>query len=221
MGEAFIIRRGVGGVPYAIISVKYPAGSVCTCTNGTQTLTAKDTSGKAMFVIPSAGTWTVKAVSGSSSASSTVEITAEGQVETVTLVYDLILFDGTTGEIASGYSLVGVAVQGDSTSGYYIQFAEGTSYISPVIDVSRYNTLKLKAGLKGSAYSGYSYGTIGLYKDVPSHSNKDPVAGIKMNTISYWTPQEFTVDISALKGEYYFSGFSNGWGAAVYDAMFV
>ena len=64
MGEAFITRRG-GGTPYAAIGVTYPSGSVCTCTNGTLTLTAKDTTGKAIFVIPSAGTWTVKAVSGS------------------------------------------------------------------------------------------------------------------------------------------------------------
>ena len=76
MGEAFITRRG-GGIPYAIISVTYPAGSVCTCANGTRTLTAKDTSGKAMFVIPSAGTWTVKAVSGDKTASSAVEAVHE------------------------------------------------------------------------------------------------------------------------------------------------
>ena len=101
MGEAFITRRG-GGTPYAIISVTYPAGSVCTCTNGTRTLTAEDTSGKAMFVIPAAGTWTVKAVSGDSSASEAVEITAEGQVETVVLVYDLILFDGTDNTAVTG-----------------------------------------------------------------------------------------------------------------------
>ena len=93
MGEAFITRRG-GGTPYAAIGVTYPSGSVCTCTNGTLTLTAKGTGGKAIFVIPSAGTWTVKAVSGSKSTSKTVSITAEGQVETVTLMFETILFDG-------------------------------------------------------------------------------------------------------------------------------
>ena len=92
MGEAFITRRG-GGTPYAVIGVTYPSGSVCTCTNGTLTLTAKDTTGKALFVIPSAGTWTVKAVSGSKSTSKTVSITAEGQVATVTLSYELVLFN--------------------------------------------------------------------------------------------------------------------------------
>ena len=83
--------------PYAIIGVTYPAGSTCTCTNGSKTLTAKDTTGKALFVIPSAGTWTVTAVSGSKSTSKTVSITAEGQAETVALMFKLVLFDGSNG----------------------------------------------------------------------------------------------------------------------------
>ena len=93
MGEAFITRRG-GGTPYAAIGVTYPSGSVCTCTNGTLTLTAKDTSGKAIFVIPSAGTWTVTATDGTNTKSESVEITTEGQIVSVTLSYGLFLFDG-------------------------------------------------------------------------------------------------------------------------------
>lgn len=84
---------------YAVIGVTYPSGSVCTCTNGTRTMTAKDTSGKALFTIPSAGTWTVKAVKGSQSKSVAVKITAEGQVETVTLVYPLYIFKQGQGAI--------------------------------------------------------------------------------------------------------------------------
>lgn len=78
--------------PYAIIGVTYPSESICTCTNGTLTLTAKGTGGKAMFVIPSAGTWTVKAVKGSQSASRAVSITFEGQVETVELPFARLIF---------------------------------------------------------------------------------------------------------------------------------
>ena len=98
MGEAFITRRG-GGIPYAVIGVTYPSGSVCTCKSGTLTLTAKDTSGKALFVIPSAGTWTVKAVKGSQSKSVAVKITTEGQVETVTLTYELYIFKAGQGAV--------------------------------------------------------------------------------------------------------------------------
>ena len=98
MGEAFITRRGGSSAKvYAVIGVTYPTGSTCTCTDGVKTLTAKDTTGKALFVIPSAGTWTVTAVSGSKSKSKAVSITAEGQVENVTLTYELVLFDGSNG----------------------------------------------------------------------------------------------------------------------------
>lgn len=94
MGEAFITRRGGSSAKvYAVIGVTYPTGSTCTCTNGAKTLTAKDTTGRALFVIPSAGTWTVKAVSGSKSKSKTVSITAEGQVETVELIFETILWE--------------------------------------------------------------------------------------------------------------------------------
>ena len=94
MGNCFITRRGGGtSKAYAAIGVSYPEGSTCTCTDGTLTLTAKGTGGKAIFVIPSAGTWTVKAVSGSKSKSKAVSITAEGQVETLTLSYEFVLLN--------------------------------------------------------------------------------------------------------------------------------
>lgn len=78
--------------PYAFIGVTYPTGSTCTCTDGVKTLTAKDTTGKALFVIPHAGTWTVKAVKGSQSASKAVSITAEGQYATAELTFARLIF---------------------------------------------------------------------------------------------------------------------------------
>ena len=129
--------------PYAIIGVTYPEGSVCTCTNGTLTLTAKGTGGKAIFVIPSAGTWTVKAVSGSKSASKAVSITAEGQVETVVLAYEFFIFKNGSG-LTSGYSVEGwggtvsnsdISWAGSSTSG-------GISiYIKPAVALTSYTKL--------------------------------------------------------------------------------
>ena len=163
MGEAFITRRG-GGTPYAVIGVTYPSGSVCTCTNGTLTLTAKDTTGKAIFVIPSAGTWTVKAVSGSKSTSKTVSITAEGQVETVTLTCELVLFNNG---VVSGY-----AWDSSNNNGYgdgkvsngliylygytwdnniVLQPGWGEIGISSAIDLSDYSTLKVRLNKIDSA----------------------------------------------------------------------
>lgn len=121
--------------PYAVIGVTYPSGSVCTCTNGTLTLTAKDTSDKAIFVIPSAGTWTVTAVSGSKSTSKTVSITAEGQVETVTLMFETILWEAgsdqntslTGGFAANDTNLVTVGNSTVTITGNRTYFGEGSN----------------------------------------------------------------------------------------------
>ena len=152
MGEAFITRRG-GGIPYAIIGVTYPSGSTCTCTNGTRTLTAKDTTGKALFVIPAAGTWTVKAVSGSKTASKAVSITAEGQVETVKLAYALILFDGTDNTAVTGGLKLQVGtydsavVSSAPISGGKITFNK-TGYVgvypAKKADITKYSTLRVE-----------------------------------------------------------------------------
>ena len=160
MGEAFITRRG-GGTPYAVIGVTYPSGSVCTCTNGTLTLTAKDTSGKAIFVIPSAGTWTVKAVSGSKSTSKTVSITAEGQVETVTLMFELILFDGGDNiGVTGGWKGTGVTPTVSDVLSFSIRNTDATFpkaasvYTGNKFDLSKYNKLTV---VKSEA-NGWSIG---------------------------------------------------------------
>lgn len=200
MGEAFITRRG-GGTPYAAIGVTYPSGSVCTCTNGTLTLTAKDTTGKAIFFIPSAGTWTVKAVKGSKSKSKAVSITAEGQVETVTLMFETILFDGgdntsVTGGWAytitnSGYGsddvrrdnlTVGTTLywlpgRGWNGGGTDQASRDGYAHTKNKIDVTNYNTI--------TAVSNYAEGhlTVG-----------NASVALKVGTVS--------LDISALTGSY-------------------
>lgn len=128
---------------YAVIGVTYPSGSTVTCTNGSKTLTAKDTTGKALFVIPSAGTWTVKAVKGSKSVSKAVSITAEGQVATVTLTYELYIFKSGSG-LTAGYSVEGtggnvsndsIRWSGDSESGgIYV-------HIKPAVALKAYTKL--------------------------------------------------------------------------------
>lgn len=71
----------------AYINVTYPSGSTCTCTDGTTTFTATDTSGSYQFVVPNIGTWTVNCTNGSQSTSSSVLITADEQSKSVTLSY--------------------------------------------------------------------------------------------------------------------------------------
>lgn len=78
---------------FAVIGVTYPAGSVCTCTKGTKTYKAKNTSGLALFAVPEVGDWIVSCTDGTQTASKTVTISAEGEAVNVKLAYDLRLFD--------------------------------------------------------------------------------------------------------------------------------
>ena len=191
---------GIGKI-YAVIGVTYPSGSTCTCTNGSKTLTAKNTSGKAIFVIPSAGTWTVKAVSGSKSTSKAVSITAEGQVETVELMFETILFDGGDNTGVTGgwtYTITrddygASPVRGDNltvgttlywlpgrswnTEGTDQKNKNGYAHTKNKIDVTNYNTI--------TAVSNYAEGhlTVG-----------NASVALKVGTVS--------LDISALTGSY-------------------
>lgn len=154
MGEAFIIRRG-GGTPYAAIGVTYPSGSVCTCTNGTLTLTAKDTSGKALFAIPEAGTWTVTATDGTNTKSESVEITSEGQSVSVTLSYSLVVYEAGTFGVSTDGTTFKAARKDDNNNASsitkessYMLWECGANaycmfYISPQVSCAGYKTLNI------------------------------------------------------------------------------
>lgn len=78
-----LINHAGGGSSFAaIIQVTYTAGATCTCSNGSKTLTAPDTSGSATFIVKSKGTWTITIILGSRSKTASVIITTDGQVET-------------------------------------------------------------------------------------------------------------------------------------------
>ena len=85
-------RRG-GVRLFSVIGVTYPAGSVCTCTKGTKTYKAKNTSGLALFAVPETGEWTLSCTDGTQTASTTATVSAEGEAVNVKLSYDLRLFD--------------------------------------------------------------------------------------------------------------------------------
>lgn len=90
-----MVGGGGGDDTYAFIVVTYPAGSTCTASDGTTTLTAPDASGSCVYKVQNAGTWTVSCTDGTDTASATVNITTEGQSESVALRYSLyIIKDG-------------------------------------------------------------------------------------------------------------------------------
>ena len=158
----------------ATINVTYPAGSVCTATNGTTTLTAPNTSGTWACVVPNAGTWTITATKGSQSKDTTVEITTEGQSESVTLRYSCVLFDAGNQytDITGGWSGTGYTVNapycGDNPAGDVSGTelncaAKSTSAVNgysvigtknKVAEIANYNTIHIRVTAWANATSG-------------------------------------------------------------------
>lgn len=68
----------------ATIHITYPAGIVCTVTDGTTTLLAPDTTGTWDCIVPNAGTWTAKLKTG---LSETVTLTISGEEATINKWY--------------------------------------------------------------------------------------------------------------------------------------
>lgn len=96
------VGGGGSGNAFAYIGVTYPAGATLTCTDGTRTLRAKDTTGLYVFPVPYAGTWTVTATDGTNTDSERVSITRLWQDAVVSLVF----FDGTIFDHGNLYSAV-------------------------------------------------------------------------------------------------------------------
>ena len=141
----------------ATINITYPAGSTCTVTNYKKTWTAPNTSGSWTFKANDVGYYTVKAVSGSKSKEKEVLITAEGQVENVTLTYELVLFNNgvvsgyawDSSNVSSGVGYAEVSNGLIHVGGYTwdnnisLQPGWGEIGISSAIDLSDYSTLKV------------------------------------------------------------------------------
>lgn len=172
MNDVLLFFNNGGGTKlFAAIGVTYPAGSVVTCTNGTKTLTAKNTSGQWVFAIPEAGTWTVKATSGSNTKSQSVSITSEGQFEQIALSFELVLFDSS---LADGYSL-------------------SSNYISPAIDLSQYSELEVTTG------NSYLPFIVGL-SPTPANVNLDTPPAAELAIPTNTTQAVHALDVSGLTG---------------------
>lgn len=82
---------GSTGKAYAAISVTYPVGSVCTCSNGSKTLKAKDTSGSFLFLVPFGGNWVITVTDGTRTAQKTVTINAGNRSANLSISYSLTI----------------------------------------------------------------------------------------------------------------------------------
>lgn len=210
MSEGILINPNLT-VYFATITVNYPSGSTVTCTNGLYSLTAETTSGSYTFVVPYAGTWTVKAAKGSQSKSANVSVTTYNQSASATLSYERAIigngaYESTTfipewyydGETHSSYPDGWKFVNGNLRFGpkpYSYALAQGQ------YDLSNYKTLKITiANTVGAAYGGRKW--IGVASSKIGIINPSAELGAAYIAAS-GSNLTYSVDISSITGTKY------------------
>ena len=220
MSKGYIIGGGGSTKMFAVIGVTYPAGSTCTCTNGTKTLKAKDTSGTAIFNVPSTGTWTVTATNGDKTASKSVSITAEGQTENVTLTYAyLSVFKEGTGAVQTltklkqSASSISVGSTGISFSYSSSDNAGVMAVTTAAIDLSTHSTLHVEAKITEiiTVYPTWQM-HFGVFSQKTIENDPSVVALAYVKPKANSTRTEYTVDVSSLTSSGYVGLYGVGAG---------
>ena len=197
----------------ATINITYPAGSTCTCSDGTTTLSAPDTSGTWACIVPNAGTWTATSTSGTETDSKAVTITTDGQSTSVELSYALFLFkpNAPSDIIAGEWEIPGngtVTAEAELTvnsKNAYGDYKTWSARTKGQIDLTEYSTLQ--ATCKASGGSRTKLEVYSVSSAVASTS-----IGADLTTV--------TVDISALSGLHSigFSGKHSAYETITYTA---
>lgn len=190
----------------ARIIVSYPSGSICSCTNGSITYTAQDTSGACVFYIKSIGDWTVSCTDGSRTATSTVTVDSWWQNKTVNLHYNLMMIEN--GTIISQFSKSGGALTSGSEYATFITDGNYARIAYTTLDVTNYNNLVIKLRSGGISYYNADAPAIGLSTSTPtidagSATIGPRVAYKKLSNSTSIPAGEYSVDISSLTGTLY------------------
>lgn len=205
----------------ATINITYPAGSACTATDGTTTLTAPDTTGTWACVVPNAGTWTITTTNGEKTKSGTVAISTDGETASITLAYVLELFKDGKAVVDWSFNPRGYNVSyADSVTldNLRSQYGEGnknipTFYTTSKVDITDYKTLTAKFG----ARTGSGEVVVGISASVPSTSvDTAPVFTASAPAYGAGDAIALSVDVSELTGEYYVVIYAHAYWAASY-----
>lgn len=205
----------------ATINITYPAGSTCTCSDGTTTLSAPDTSGTWACIVPNAGTWTAAATDGVENTSETVSITTDGQIVAIELSYLLWLYKSgnTYNAVTGGWSVSKHPSTGGSFDGVLTLNADSmllstevwggsigyaNAFTNNSIDLTGVNTLKFKiTGIGNTAYSDKEGKThkfrfsLVVANERPTKQNPTFAADMKILATG-----EYSVDVSAVTAGY-------------------
>lgn len=205
----------------ATINITYPAGSTCTCSDGTTTLSAPDTSGTWACIVPNAGTWTAAATDGVENTSESVSITTDGQIVAIELSYLLWLYKSgnTYNAVTGGWSVAEHGPTGGSfdsvltlnddsmllsTEVWGGSVAYANAFTNNSIDLTGVNTLKFKiTGIGNTAYSDKEGNThkfrfsLVVANERPTKQNPTFAADMKILATG-----EYSVDVSAVTTGY-------------------
>lgn len=202
------------------IYVEYPEGSVCTCSKGSKTYTAKDTSGYWLFAGLEVGTWTLTISDPTGTYednSTTVIITNVREVVSIELYYGVYFFKEGEGPSSGWYKRYT-----SGSANYHI----GNNYLESVsnggcaivskngVNLKEVNLIKVECMVQNSA-GGKFYLTSGA---------SDPtnvLAGAYTKT--YGVREVIELDVSGYPGTAYgfdIEAITNGGSFKVYNIKF-
>lgn len=218
----------------AYINITYPANSNCVVTNsGGQTVASDTNTGSSTktwtAAVNATGTYTVTATAtdGSSTTSQTVNITADGQSKSVTLIYGLYLFKEGTG-ILTGYSVAKLASSGNFNRTDYIEWATtsqadvGNEFqFQPAVDFSGYKTLFVDLECTNRYSSAYTAVVIALtekFRDGENLDMWDTLSKVSTKNDSYNTNRHtVSIDVAAISSRNYVTIYSLGITGKLYN----
>lgn len=196
----------------ATINITYPSGSTCTCSDGTTTLSAPDTSGTWACIVPNAGTWTAAATDGVENTSESVSITTDGQTVAVELSYYTYLFKPNTDttNVTGGWQLnsngsldsAGDQLVATFTNAYNHGIAFNVATINK-IDFTEFTTLvaTCKAADKNNAAPRSATFAVA---STQSGFNNAGTASTKIASTTFSnSTTTVTIDVSGISGSYY------------------
>lgn len=192
----------------ATISVTYPAGSTCTCVNGSTTLTAVGTTGSYTFTVGNTGTWMVSCTDGTDTASESVSITADGQSKSVTLTYSFYLIKNGVKQVDFVENKYSSTITWGGQSGYALFSGDSAQvYTTTAIDTAKYSTLHVK--VKSNADTGtYNTTTIGVRSTTPTGNSASAAQSVpniasKNLTLTANITANESLDITSVGGNYH------------------
>lgn len=199
----------------ATINITYPAGSTCTCSDGTTTLSAPDTSGTWACIVPNAGTWTVAATDGVENTSESVSITTDGQIVAIELSYLLWLYKSgnTYNAVTGGWTYTSKGYSSDANTAGTPTITRGDTMLTAQmpnasgaiihpankIDLTEYSTIVFDGIITGATRYA-SLCNLRVWSEFGKYSSVGYSASV---TIQENVDGEVSLDVSELSGKFY------------------